>query len=149
MKKQKLTLKEEIFQMKGMMRKLMNEQPFNDTGEPMMTHQQYRDYSEPSEPDYDDFDNYRNDEYGSYKKEIENVLKNEGIKFKQFPVYGDNDEIQKVDLLIPDGNIFVSFKGESKIKISQYGTEEEEYFDLEDRPYPLGDVISYIKNLQK
>ena len=27
---------------------------FNDAGEPMMTHQQFRDYSEPAEPEYDD-----------------------------------------------------------------------------------------------
>lgn len=33
----------------------LNEQSdaFNDAGEPMMTHSQFRDYSEPAEPDYD------------------------------------------------------------------------------------------------
>ena len=31
---------------------------FNDAGEPLMTHQQYRDYSEPSEPEFDDRDDY-------------------------------------------------------------------------------------------
>ena len=30
---------------------MINEQAFNDNGEPLMTHNQYRDYSEPSEPD--------------------------------------------------------------------------------------------------
>ena len=33
--------------------------PFNDAGEPLMTHQQYNAYSEPSEPDYDS-EEYRN-----------------------------------------------------------------------------------------
>src|ERR1035437_1318321 len=42
--------------------KLNESDAFNDAGEPMMTHQQYRDYSEPSEPDYD---NPQND----YEKE--------------------------------------------------------------------------------
>jgi len=54
MKKQ---LNEEISRIKDMMKKLMNEGgPFSDAGEPMMTHNQYRDYSEPSEPDDDDYD---------------------------------------------------------------------------------------------
>lgn len=34
--------------------KLNESGAFNDAGEPLMTHNQYRDYSEPSEPDYDD-----------------------------------------------------------------------------------------------
>lgn len=51
MKKQ--TLNEQVSRMKQMMG-ILNEQPFNDDGEPLMTYQQYRDYSEPSEPDYDD-----------------------------------------------------------------------------------------------
>lgn len=34
--------------------KINEEQPFNDAGEPTMTHQQYRDYSEPAERDPDD-----------------------------------------------------------------------------------------------
>ena len=34
----------------------LNETPFNDAGEPMMTHRQYTDYSEPSEYEYDDYD---------------------------------------------------------------------------------------------
>jgi hypothetical protein len=42
--------------------KLNESDAFNDAGEPLMTHQQYRDYSEPSEPEYDDS---RND----YEKE--------------------------------------------------------------------------------
>jgi|ERR1035437_9922266 hypothetical protein len=42
--------------------KLNESDAFNDAGEPMMTHQQYRDYSEPAEPDYD---NPQND----YEKE--------------------------------------------------------------------------------
>ena len=34
--------------------KLNENSAFNDAGEPLMTHQQYRDYSEPAEPEYDD-----------------------------------------------------------------------------------------------
>ena len=33
---------------------VLNEDAFNDAGEPLMTHQQFRDYSEPAEPEYDD-----------------------------------------------------------------------------------------------
>ncbi len=32
----------------------LNEDVFNDAGEPNMTHQQFRDYTEPSEPEYND-----------------------------------------------------------------------------------------------
>lgn len=32
----------------------LNENAFNDAGEPNMTHSQFRDYSEPAEPEYDD-----------------------------------------------------------------------------------------------
>jgi hypothetical protein len=54
----KKNTKERLFEVMGRLDKtfkpkLNEESPFNDAGEPMMTHQQYRDYSEPSEPDYD------------------------------------------------------------------------------------------------
>ena len=42
--------------------KLNESDAFNDAGEPMMTHQQYRDYSEPSEPDYDERNDYEREQ---------------------------------------------------------------------------------------
>ena len=54
----KKTLQEEKQRILQIMKQL-NEQAFNDAGEPLMTHQQYRDYSEPAEPDYES-DEYRN-----------------------------------------------------------------------------------------
>lgn len=46
---------------------------FNDAGEPMMTHNQFRDYSEPSE---DDDDRYDNDEINISKEFINEMKKN-------------------------------------------------------------------------
>jgi len=50
--------KQRLFEIMGRVDKSfkpkLNEDVFNDAGEPLMTHQQYRDYSEPSEPEYDD-----------------------------------------------------------------------------------------------
>lgn len=50
--------KQRLFEMMGKIdssfKPRLNENAFNDDGEPMMTHNQYRDYSEPSEPDFDD-----------------------------------------------------------------------------------------------
>lgn len=45
---------------------------FNDAGEPMMTHNQFRDYSEPSEDD----DRYDNDEINISKEFINEMKKN-------------------------------------------------------------------------
>ena len=49
--------KQRLFEMMGKIdpsfKPKLNEDAFNDAGEPMMTHQQFRDYSEPAEPDYD------------------------------------------------------------------------------------------------
>jgi len=46
----KKTLNEEKKRIIQLMMRI-NEQAFNDAGEPLMTHQQYRDYSEPAEPE--------------------------------------------------------------------------------------------------
>lgn len=50
--------KQRLFEVMGRLDKTfkpdLNEgDAFNDAGEPMMTHSQFRDYSEPAEPDYD------------------------------------------------------------------------------------------------
>lgn len=50
---------------------------FNDAGEPMMTHSQYRDYSEPSEPDYDD------EQDNDINKNYYNDLTNPDRKFER------------------------------------------------------------------
>ena len=39
---------------------IIKEAAFNDGGEPMMTHNQFRDYSEPSDEEFDDYP-YPND----------------------------------------------------------------------------------------
>ena len=41
-------------QLRMCLNKTLTEQAFNDEGEPLMTHSQYRDYSEPAEDDYND-----------------------------------------------------------------------------------------------
>jgi hypothetical protein len=50
--------KQRLFEVMGKVDKSfkpkLNEDAFNDAGEPLMTHNQYRDYSEPAEPEYDD-----------------------------------------------------------------------------------------------
>ena len=49
--------KQRLFEMMGKLdssfKPRLNEDVFNDAGEPNMTHQQARDYTEPAEPDYD------------------------------------------------------------------------------------------------
>jgi len=55
--------KQRLFEMMGKVDptfkpRLNESDAFNDAGEPMMTHNQFRDYSEPSEPEYDDRDDY-------------------------------------------------------------------------------------------
>lgn len=56
--------------------KVIKEDVFNDAGEPMMTHSQYRDYSEPSEPDeYDDNNSWYEEEYTP--KSIVKLIQNE------------------------------------------------------------------------
>ena len=50
--------KQRLFEMMGKLdptfKPKLNEGAFNDAGEPMMTHSQFRDYSEPAEPEFDD-----------------------------------------------------------------------------------------------
>lgn len=46
--------------------KLNESGAYNDAGEPLMTHSQYRDYSEPAEPEYDD---RGRDDYGGEQTE--------------------------------------------------------------------------------
>lgn len=53
-------------QLKKCVNTVLSEGPFNDEGEPLMTHSQFRDYSEPSEPDYDDFES-------DYQPEMEGI----------------------------------------------------------------------------
>lgn len=69
--------KQRLFEIMGRVDKSfkpkLNEGAFNDAGEPLMTHNQYRDYSEPSEPEYDDSrGNYEEEQSSeSIVKEIE------------------------------------------------------------------------------
>ena len=69
--------KQRLFEMMGKVDptfkpKLNEGDAFNDAGEPMMTHNQFRDYSEPSEPEYDDRNDYEEEQTGKgIVKEIE------------------------------------------------------------------------------
>jgi hypothetical protein len=116
MKKQ--TLKEEIHQIKNMMKKLMNEQPFNDDGEPMMTHSQYRDYSEPSEPDYDEQPRYDKEDF-NIKKSMENDLEKNDILLETF----DGNEYFIRCKGHMDFNIY--FINDEKIEIHTYKDNDE------------------------
>jgi len=58
------------------------ESPFNKDGEPLMTHNQYRDYSEPSEEDYDN--QHHHDEDINIKKEFIGEMKRNNIFVETF-----------------------------------------------------------------
>ena len=108
-------LNEEISRIKKMMG-IINEQAFNDDGEPMMTHQQYNDYSEPSEPDYDD--NYNEDTY--VKDMLEDDLKKSNIFLETF----DGEEYF-IRCYINFNDFLIYFEGEN-IKIHEYNSKTEE-----------------------
>jgi hypothetical protein len=71
MKKQ--ILSEQFKRMQKLAGIITESSAFNDAGEPMMTHNQFRDYSEPSE---DDDDKYNNDEINISKEFINEMKKN-------------------------------------------------------------------------
>ena len=113
-------LNEEISRIKKMMG-IINEQAFNDDGEPMMTHQQYNDYSEPSEPDYDDNyddDNHNEDTY--VKDMLEDDLKKSNIFLETF----DGEEYF-IRCYINFNDFLIYFEGEN-IKIHEYNSKTEE-----------------------
>jgi hypothetical protein len=95
------------------------------------------------------------DEYYTSKEVIEQALRDENIKFQESPIYydsssprGDNDEIEKINLYIPNGGIYIYFKNTSEVTISQLSTGDEKDFDLDTPPKPIGNIIQYIKQLQ-
>ena len=97
----------------------------------------------------------QSDEYYTSKEVIEQALRAENIKFEELPVFydsttpaGDNDEIEKINLYIPDGGINIDFNSASEVTVSSSGTGDEENFDLDTPPNPVGDIIRYIKQLQ-
>lgn len=61
-----------------------NNGPFNDAGEPMMTHNQYRDYSEPNEDNTDDsyYEDYHDSTPFSIIKELEGYF-NTKLKYNK------------------------------------------------------------------
>jgi hypothetical protein len=69
----KQILSEEFRRMQKLAGIITESSAFNDAGEPMMTHNQFRDYSEPSE---DDDDRYDNDEIDISKEFINEMKKN-------------------------------------------------------------------------
>jgi len=69
----KKPLNEEFKRMQKLAGIITESSAFNDAGEPMMTHNQFRDYSEPSE---DDDDRYNNDEINISKEFINEMKKN-------------------------------------------------------------------------
>jgi hypothetical protein len=64
----------EIHRMKELAGIITESSAFNDAGEPMMTHNQFRDYSEPSEDDEDN--GYDNDEIDISREFINEMKKN-------------------------------------------------------------------------
>ena len=71
---------------------------FNDAGEPIMTHQQYRDYSEPSEPEYDDSNNYEREQTSddvvkAIEKHFDTILETYGNKEYSFMTKGADGDL--------------------------------------------------------
>lgn len=99
-------------------KKVLNENgPFNDGGEPTMTHQQYRDYSEPSEPDYD---NFGDNENFNIKSQFAKELKYNDILLETFDGEGYFIRCK------PDMDFQIQFIDDETIKIYIYTEQVNE-----------------------
>ena len=98
---------------------------FNDAGEPMMTHQQYRDYSEPSEEDYSEED-YDDDHKQNITNEFIQEMKKNNIFVETF----NGDEY----FVRCKGNedFMIYFINNDTIEIYDTSTNQKKEFNFED-----------------
>ncbi len=129
--------------------------PFNDAGESMMTHNQYRDYSEPSEEEYEDGN--MNDSGFDAENWFKQEMQKNNIKFDSYCENEYGEPIQ-CTYSIPGhsyGSLGVVFNG-TQINISNGFDDhdlgepnwETKTFDLEfDTMEDVLDYISQFKDL--
>lgn len=122
MKDNKQRLFEVMKKLNPSFKRVLNEDAFNDAGEPMMTHSQFRDYSEPSEPDNDEFNYNRgenqmigfDDVTNQIDSHFDTLLRSYGTEEYYFPTIvnaGESDftvwlDKNKVGAVAPDGKQF-------------------------------------------
>jgi len=63
---------------------IIKEAAFNDAGEPMMTHNQFRDYSEPSDEEFDDYPYPNDNDEINISREFINEMKKNNIFVETF-----------------------------------------------------------------
>ena len=113
----------------------LNEQPFNDAGEPLMTYNQYKDWSEPSELelDLDGFDDYPEDIPSEFERELaKRDILLETWNGKEYFIRSDVQEF--------DFSIF--FLGDD-IKIDKYHNGVHDVKTFEDFDEALKYVLSH------
>lgn len=104
-----MSSKDRLFEMMGKLdpnfKPRLNEDVYNDAGEPNMTHSQARDYTEPAEPEYNDNSPDGVSDFNSITKELENVFdtilynvedghKDFQSKNHDIMLYGDNGKLE-------------------------------------------------------
>ena len=110
---------------------------FNDAGEPMMTHQQYRDYSEPSELDeYDDKPRYFDE-----RKWLRSELEKNDIFLEN---YGMDNEYS----ISGKGNydFMIYFEGDENIYINIYDGNTEE--EIEKKFDSVQEALNFILSVK-
>jgi len=129
--------------------KLLKEDgPFNDDGEPLMTHQQYNDYSEPSEEDFEDRDNYDEDEDYDRIKYLSKELKKNDIFLE---TYDDQEYFIRCKgkmyfEFYTQGNSFITDVYASDVNYSEENSSKKE-FDSEDQIEELKNYILSFKEM--
>jgi len=123
---------------------LLSEQPFNDGGEPMMTHQQYRDYSEPAEPDDDDYggDVPNNDTAVGW---LRNELEENNIFLEN---YGGDEYMISCEKVRCDFMIYFDNKNdiETSVKIYIYNGDTNE--EIEQRFVDVIEAFNFILSVK-
>lgn len=140
----KTVLNEEIARMRKMMGLNENNGPFNDGGEPTMTHQQYRDYSEPSEPDYDD--DYHDQPHNFSPVEwLRDELKDNGIFLEN---YGNSKEYSISCKGNCDFGIYFDNPNDEETGVEIYIYVGESNEPIEQKFNDINEALNYILSVK-
>lgn len=133
----KKTLQEEKQRILQLMCRI-NEQAFNDDGEPLMTHNQYRDYSEPSDPEYD------NNGHDGYEREQtkEDIVKGLENDFNTI-LEPYEDEYTFLTTVGTDGDIMIWFTENNQVGGVCPDGEKFDEEDIED--VNIDDLIKFFE----
>jgi hypothetical protein len=135
-KNSKLRLFEMMSKIDPTFKPRLNESAFNSAGEPMMTHNQYRDYSEPSEPDYDDNDRQYDD---LTKKEIVRQISNH---FNTILNTYDGEEYYFLYRGTINNDFMLYF---TKYSVSAFGPDGKEFPETNIEELNIDELINFLE----